>query len=187
MPTQTSTFICEIEVHTTDADRACLNKRLDAARQTYNACLGEARRRARLMFDCDHYKKAKLLPQCIKDAATGKNKPNPERTALFKQARKDYDFADYALQVYATQVSHSWLGEHLDANTMQKIATRAYRAVNDFVVGKRGAPRFKSKNRMNSVEGKNISAGIRFKENTIHWSGLILPLLIDTSDPVHTH
>ena len=35
---------------------------------------------------------------------------------------------------------------------------------------------------MTSVEGKTNKAGIRFKDNEIHWNGLILPVKIRKND-----
>jgi putative transposase len=54
---------------------------------------------------------------------------------------------------------------------------------------KRGRPRFKGKNRFRSIEGKSNSAGIRFKDGKIYWSGLELKAIYDRKDKhgVETH
>ena len=43
----TPSFIAEFALHTTPADDSALDKRLDAARNLYNASLGESLRRLR--------------------------------------------------------------------------------------------------------------------------------------------
>ena len=57
----------------------------------------------------------------------------------------------------------AFLAEHLDANTAQTLATRAYQAANRVCVGKARRVRFRSKGRgLSSLEGKTNKQGIRF-------------------------
>jgi putative transposase len=65
------------------------------------------------------YQFAQSLPKTVKDAKTGKAKPNPQRTKAFAEAWQFYDFSDYAMQAYAGQIRQSWIGEHIDADTAQ--------------------------------------------------------------------
>ena len=99
--------------------------RLEAARQVYDACLGQARTRARLVRESKAFQQARTLPR-----------DDPARKALFREARTEGGFSEYALHAYAQQFGLSWLGEHLDSLTIQALATRAYRAANRLLVGK---------------------------------------------------
>ena len=142
----------------------------------YNACLGEAMRRVNLIRQSKDFTLARSL------------KPsNPERKVLFKRTRERYEFSDYAIQSFGTRIRHSWIGEHIDAHTGQKIATRAFNAVEKVLFGKAKKIRFKGKNQLDSVEGKSNAAGIRWKGDRIEWSGLKLPALITSNDPVILH
>ncbi len=153
-----------------------LLQRLEAARQLYNACLGEAMRRVNLIRQSKNFNRARSL------------KPNnPERKVLFKRAREQYDFSEYALHSYSTQLRHSWLGDHIDSNTAQKLATRAYKAVEKVLFGKAHKVRFKGKNQMDSVEGKSNKSGIKWKGEAVEWGGLHLKALIAANDPVILH
>jgi transposase len=150
--------------------------RLEAARQMYNACLGQAMKRVRLIRQSKDFGRARSL------------KPsNPERKVLFKRARERYEFSDYAIQAYGTGIRHSWIAEHIDAHTGQKIATRAFNAAEKVLFGKARKVRFKGKNQFDSVEGKSNAAGIRWKGDRVEWSGLKLPVLITSNDPVILH
>ncbi len=152
--------------------------RLDAARQMYNACLGEAMRRVNLIRQSKDFNKARSL------------KPsNPERKVLFKRARERYDFSEYAIHSYSTKLRHSWIGDHIDSNTAQKLATRAYKAVEKVLFGQAKQVRFKGKNQMDSVEGKTNKSGIRWKKESecVEWGGLELKALIARYDPVQIH
>ena len=138
-PKKTPSFIAEFELNIDSATASSLLTRFEAARQVYNACLGESLRRWENLKDSEAYKVAKAMPRTVKE------KPNAARKEAFGKAREQYAFSEYALHSYAVQFGKSWLGDHLDANTIQKIASRAFRAANEYAMGKRGKPRFKGK------------------------------------------
>jgi hypothetical protein len=48
-PERTPSFVCEVPLQASPAQERLLLARLEAARQVYNACLGQARRRVRLV------------------------------------------------------------------------------------------------------------------------------------------
>ena len=150
--------------------------RLEVARQMYNSCLREALRRVRLIRQSKDFAKARSLKAS-----------NPERQVLFKRAREQYDFCEYALHSYSTHIRQSWIGDHIDSNTAQKLASRAYKAVEKVLFGKAKKVRFKGKNQMDSVEGKSNKSGIKWKGEAVEWSGLRLAALIARNDPVILH
>lgn len=88
----------------------------------------------------------------------------------FRQARQAAGFGEYALHDYAKQIGHSYLGDHLDSLVVQAVATRAYQAVNQYLLGKKGKPRFKGRNQFDSVEGKANTSGLRCKDNRVVWN-----------------
>ena len=158
------------------ADEAVLLQRLEAARFMYNACLGEAFRRVKLIRQSKNFNQARSLKAS-----------NPQRKVLFKLVRERYGFSEYALHSYSTTIKHSWIGDHIDSNTAQKLATRAYKAVEKVLFGKAKKVRFKGKNQMDSIEGKSNKSGIRWKGRLVEWSGLQLTALITDNDPVILH
>ncbi len=66
-------------------------------------------------------------------------------------------------------------------------ATRAFRAVRGYAVGKRGRPRFKGRNQFDSVEGKTNGSGIRWRDGYVEWMGLRLRAVIPKGDAVVAH
>jgi hypothetical protein len=180
--TKTPSFICELPLSVTPAEERKLLIRLDCARQVYNACLGEALKRLRRLWDSAEYQAARQLPRGCKHSPAAQ-----KRTAAFREANVQAGFQEYDLHAYATQFSHSWLGEHLDSNSVQKVATRAFQAVQQYGFGKRGKPRFKGKGGFDSVEGKTNTSGILWREKTVRWLGLELPAIIDPKDQVIAH
>lgn len=148
-------FVCEIPLRVTQASANVLNARFEAARQMYNALLGEGMRRLKLMRQSKEFSQARAI------SSTDTLRHN-ERAALFKKARDTYEFSEYALSRYATNVRHSWLGEHLDAHTVQTLTKRAFNAVSRVAYGK-------------AKKGKTImSHGL---ESAFPWSKMCLKIL----------
>ena len=111
-PKRTPTFVCEVPLRVSPAQERVLLARLEAARQVYNACLGQARRRVRLVRESKAFQHARTLPR-----------DDPARKERFREARAQHGFSEYALHAYAQQFGHSWLGEHLDSLTIQTLAS----------------------------------------------------------------
>jgi len=170
---ESPSFVCEIPLKVTCAQEKALLTRFEAARQVYNACLGEARRRLDLMRQSKPYGRARSL-----------SLDDLQRKALLAEARGRYGFKDADLQHYAVVLRHSWIGHHLDVHTTQRLATRAFMAVERMLYGQARKVRFKGKNQMDTVESKSNLAGIRWRENHVEWKGLVLPGIIDPGDAV---
>jgi len=153
--------------------------RLEAARQVYNACLSESLRRLALLRQSKAYQAARNLPKGPRKARA--------RNLAFRKANGAVGFREYDSHAYAKQFNHAWTGNHLDINTIQKLATRAFKAAQQHSFGRRGRPRFKGKNQMDSLEGKSNASGIRWREEFVEWLGLKLEAIIDASDPVIAH
>src|SRR5215472_3237015 len=150
--------------------------RLEAARQVYNACLGEAKRRVELVRQSKAFQRARTLQP-----------DDPTRRTLFAQARAASACSEYGLHAYADQLRQSWLGEHIDSNTSQKLATRAYQAANRLLLGKARRVRFKGRHQLDTVEGKTTTSGIRWRGDRVEWKGLVLPVRLNSSDLVQAH
>ena len=175
-PKRTPSFVCEVPLRVTPAQERTLLARLEAARQVYNACLGAARRRVRLVRESKAYRHARTLPR-----------DDPERKARFREARAQHAFSEYALHAYAQPLGHSWLGEHLDSLTIQTLASRAYGAANRLLIGKARRVRFKGKQQLDTVEGKTNTSGIRWCSDHVEWKGLVLSALLDRRDVMQAH
>lgn len=150
--------------------------RLEAARQLYNACLGEAMRRIRLIRQSRLWQKA------------WKAEDKELRNVLIREACSRYGFTDAALQHHAVEIRRScWIGEHLDVHVAQKLGTRAFHAAQRVLFGQARKVRFKGKNQMDTVEGKSNEAGIRWRNHCVVWKSLVLPAIIHPEDPVVRH
>lgn len=182
MSATTPTFVTTIPLRASPAQAAALNKRFEAARQVYNACLGESRRRLNLMRQAKEWAAARKLPK-------GK-----ARTQAFRALNKQFKFENYKLQSFAQQFGHEWLGHHLDSQTVKQLSARAFTWVEQSLFDRgRGAPRFKRYGSLNSVESINNTQGIIWRDEQVIWNAgrhgktLVLEAIIDLDDPVMNH
>ncbi len=173
MQSSTPSFVVELRLKPTSQDEKALDKALDAGRLLYNACLGESLRRLELMRQSKAYQKAAKMSK------------GAERTAAFKDIRTRFGFKDSAIQSFGIETKNAChIGIHLDAHTVQKIATRAFSAVDQYALGNRGRPRFKGKGQFSSVESKTNASGIKYRDGWILWQGLEMESVIDPTDEV---
>jgi len=178
----TASFVCELPLRVTPADECELLIRLDCARMIYNACLGSSLGRLAQLRELRSYKEACRLPKGARNSEAAR-----KRAEAFKRANEQVGFREYDLHAYAQQFGHAWVGERLDSLTIQKVATRAFQAVQQYAFGKRGKPRFKGKGWYDSVEGKTNSSGILWREDAVRWLGLELPVILPPDDQVIEH
>ena len=154
----------------TRSQEKTLQTRFEAARQLYNAVLGEALRRLRLLKQSQAYQTARKIPR-----HHGK-----ERAGAFAAARIAIGFTESALSQYATRIHPSWIGDHVDAVLGQTLVRRAFAAVNKMALGQAKKVRFKGKrglHQIGSLEGKSNAAGLRWRQGTLEWGGLVLPMV----------
>ncbi|MHB1684649.1 MAG: nuclease/transposase family protein [Bacilli bacterium] len=113
-------------------------------------------------------------------------KDEAERRAHFAAARTAHGCA---LEATADGMRRdTWLGDHLDSHVEQKLASRAFAAVDKVALGKARNVRFKGRRGLHSLEGKNNRACIRWRDDRVLWNGLELPMVkAARKDPVIQH
>jgi len=129
----------------------------------YNACLRVALDRAQAMRAGARWEVATAMPRTVVGT------PNPERTSAFRALRERHGFTGRALASVASGFRVGWLREQVFAQEAQVLGARAYDAVNRWVLGQRGRPRFKpgsTEGSANSTVSPQVSkpfeAGWRF-------------------------
>lgn len=176
---KTPSFILELPLVVSSQADAELLSRFQAGRQLYNACLNEAMRRMEKLQGSAEYQAAKLLPR--------KSKQSVE---AFSNASKQYLFNEYSLQSFATLTANRsiWIAQKIDSNSVQTLATRAFKASERVLFGKSKKVRYKVPNRFNSIEGKGNTHPLRWKNNRLLWGkSFELTPVIDWENPVHLH
>jgi transposase len=154
--------------------------RLEAARQLYNACRGEARRRWLLVLQSRAFQRARATPVSTPEQQKA-------RAEAFRQARPAHGLTATELEKYARDIRTSWIGQHIDTVVAQTLADRTFAAMDRLAFGRARRVRFKGRNQMDSLQGKSNQASIRWRSDRIEWMELSVPALIDPHDPVLAH
>jgi putative transposase len=164
----TPSFIVELPLRLTAADERTLSVRLDAARNIYNAALGESLRCLTLMRQSGAWQAALQMPK------------GPARSKAFKAASLAHGFAAGGMQKFAQQCRDAcWIGDHLGGHDTQTTSLRAFRAVQHYAFGKRGKPHFCRFGEFSSLEGKEAKSTIVFRDGVVTYGGLHLSAIFD--------
>ncbi|MDD4867069.1 MAG: zinc ribbon domain-containing protein [Mycobacterium sp.] len=123
--------------------------------RVYNAVLAEFIGRSRAVKADLAWAKARELPR-----RTGKERKR--RGAVFGAVEAAHGFTADAAQSFASSLRKSWVREQLPAQETQELGARAFDAVRQWHLGKKGKPRFKSARRgLRSVAAKDGNGGLR--------------------------
>ncbi len=158
----TPTFVTEIPLQVSNELTAKLNKRFEAGRQVYNACLSECLKRLDAMRGSSDWKEAIAL------------KTETKRKAALKPLFKRFGFREYDLHPYAKQFGYYWIGHHVDSQTVKRLATRAFNTTHMYAFQKngikRGRPKFKRFGELNALESINNTQGIVWRDGVVRWN-----------------
>ncbi len=125
--------------------------------RVYNAVLGEFIARSQVIKRDPQWQGARQLPRrCKKERAA--------RAAVFDAVAAAYGFTADAAQSYASSLRQSWVREHLPAQETQSLGARAFDAVKQWHLGRKGKPRFKNTTRgLHSLAAKDGNGALRPK------------------------
>lgn len=184
------TYILQLKLDTEKYQEDILNKRLEIGRNIYNATLGEALKRYNHLKRSRKYKSlTKELIDINKKISTSKDKKMVRQlskdrkkvvTSLNK-LRRERRLSEYDLHSYIKSMQHIFK-KNIDSFTAQKVATRAWKALEKIMFSDGKKVTFKRYGDFNSLEGKTNGSGIRFKNNTLQWNKLNIPVKIRKND-----
>ncbi|MDC3425899.1 transposase [Aquibacillus sp. 3ASR75-11] len=150
------TYTIELPLHIPPWQQHLLEKKFKIARNVYNACLGEALKRHKAVKSDKEYRK--LL----------KESKSKERDKQLSAIRLTYGFSEYGIHNFVKSVQRKFK-EHIGSFEAQKLATRAFQAVEKLHFGKSKKVHFKNNTDDISVENKSNKTGLRFVGGNILW------------------
>jgi putative transposase len=173
------TFVAEFPLRTSKAASRALSVRLDAARNIYNAAIGEGLRRLDLMRESKAWQAARKLPRTID------GEPNKARVKAFRDLRKAFGFSWISLKTLTQDCRNDcWIKDHLNSQECQATTKRAFSAVEQYMYGARGRPRFRGHGYLNSFENQCNTTGLCFKNGFVQLSakGPFIKPILDPRD-----
>lgn len=154
-----------------------LRTRFFTGARVYNAVLAEFMQRSHAVKSDPAWHSARQLPRRTKDERAA-------RRAGFDAAVAAHGFTAGAAQSFASSLRKSWVREHLPAQETQSLGVRAFDAVKQWHLGRRGKPRFKSTKRgLHSLAAKDGHGALRPKTDKagrlvgLQWgAGFVIPI-----------
>ncbi|EGD52753.1 putative IS transposase [Thermoanaerobacter ethanolicus JW 200] len=176
MKKNTPSFVLTLRLDTQKYQEDILNKRMEIARQIYNACLREAYKNYRTMSITKKYRELMANIQKEED----KEKLKICYTDL-KTLKIDYNLTVSYMDKFVAPMQKKFK-KNIDSHTAQKLAKRALSAVEKLIYGNAEKVNFKKYGADIALEGKNNKAGIRYKDGYIEWLGLKIPVVVKPND-----
>lgn len=178
---KTPSAIIEFRLLENQKDYKELLKLQDLGRILYNACLGESLRRLKLVKAHKLYKETIAIP---KDTKENKDK----RNLNFKFLNNKYGFTNASIQSFAVKCKNkSKFLNQLGVHVIQKLATRAFHAVQKVAFGKAKKVKFKKKGDFVSLEGKNNTTFLRYSNAFALIGDMTIKCKIRKNDPYFEH
>jgi putative transposase len=162
MPRKTTpSFVVELPLDTTLSDETQLNKKVfEAAKRLNNVLLKEGINIVQAIRNDPAWAAARKLPNADKEQRI-------VRGQAFQAVRKAHQFTDFDFQAMAiTHKNAAGFTGRLGSHTTQKLGTKVFKALERYLLGLSGQPRFKGVKRpLHSIEGKNNAADLRWNED----------------------
>lgn len=165
----TESFVLEMELCADPHEQAVLRKKLNIARQIYNSCLGEALKRLHKVQNDKGYRELLKEPRSRK------------RSQRLKEIELMYAYSEYQLHAWAASPKHHF-DDQLGINEVQKLATRAFRAVEKVHYREAKRVNFVPSGELVSVENKDNKSGLRWKDNQVVWGEIKLGVRLMKND-----
>ena len=171
----TSSFIHEFPLKVSKYSQRKYNIKFNAAKELYNAILGELFKRHNLMLSDNRYQHARELYK--------QDNSKAEAQTIFDNLRVEYKITKNDLQKLAKDIKDKcYMKDHLDSVSIQKLSDRVFDTYYKWVCKKGGKPRFKSwKNGIRSMEGKSNTC-LSFKNNIFSWNGIKSEIILQNND-----
>jgi hypothetical protein len=118
-------------------------------------------------------------------------KQGPQKTKAFRDLRISHQFSERELMTAASAFRVGFLREKIGAQEAQVLGRRMYQAVNKWLVGRGGKPRYKGKSRgLHSLECKDMNGDLRVAKDArgLQWGrDLLIPFALDRPDPCQVY
>ena len=205
MEKSTPSFVTTIPIAPSMAEAHQLSIRKNCANRVYNTSLKESEKRWNRLKHTNLYTQTRILRKTntqLKALPPTKENQNEIKNnenkiyEIFKELKVQVGFSEYSIAAFASALAKTWLGQHLDAKTMEITGANAFKTYEKFIFGKIGQPKFRKLNGNGIIEGKSMSAAKWNKiDNTLDFFSmkingrklLSIPLQIDETDPVIQH
>jgi len=186
----TPSYVLTLKLDTNNSDESILDKRFEIGRKLYNAILGIGLKKFEALSDLKRYRKlrkelAEINKSYYNNEDTKKSKSNEKlRKEKYKELTVllgEYGINEFSLINEMTPI-YKPFNKNIDNKTAQALTSRAWVALEKLIFGLAQRVNFIKYDELKSIEGKWNASGITYRDGTIKWNGLILPVVIKKND-----
>ena len=185
----TPSYSVRFEVVVAQSDIPDVERRMECARQVYNACLGRSLKLWKGVRGNPQWRSALRDLQALNRKAKLSPEEKEWRKTLHQQmndCERGLGLSEYSLHAFAAKVNQHF-GAPLGANEFQKAATFAWRAFERFRYGLAKRVQFKRRGDPVTIENKTDRYGLRLRGQTVVWSSqcsreLKFPVIVKKGD-----
>lgn len=151
--------VVELPLAPDPADRRRLLGLFTAGARLNNVLLQEGLAKVDALRADPAWAEARLLPRDQRQA----------RQDAFRAVRRAHGFSEYEFQARAVHHKNAaGFSDRLGSHLAQKLGSKVFAALEQYLFGKRGRPRFKGERRpLHSLEGKNNAAALRWDREAL--------------------
>lgn len=164
-------FVVQFRLKTEKYQEDILNKRFEIGRCMYNSMVNITQKRYKEMIRTKRYRN-------LISSLTGNKKQDKDIWKQIDEVRKQYRLNEYAFHEDIKEMQHHFK-DNMDSFTAQKIATTLWKSYDKLFYGNGNKVYYKRYGALNSLEGKSNKTGIRFKDDSLVWNELKIPVDID--------
>lgn len=161
-----SNYILTLPLKTEKYQEDIINKIFEKYRKVYNACLSELFKRYSHMIESKEYR----------NNCKYKGK---DRNKIFNQINKKYNLTEYSLHAFVKPMGKYY---NIHSAITQKIATRCFNAFSKYMYHQAKRVNYIKYNELNSIEGKQNSTGITYRDGFVKFNKLNIPVVIKNND-----
>src|SRR6056297_1472566 len=162
-------FVLTLRLLTQIYQENILDKRFEIARLIYNDCLRE------------FYKMYKLMRESKRYQAIIKMEKSKERTKELYKISNDFGFTKYLTYDFCKPF-YKHFKKNIDSNTARSTAQRCYSSFKKKLYNPSTNVKFKKYGNYNSIQGLDNASGIKYRNQSLKWNGLNIPIIIGKKD-----
>ena len=166
-----SNFVIEFPLKVEKYKADILNKRFEIGRHIYNSLVNITQKRYKEMIKTKEYRN-------LLSSLSGNKKKDKLIWNRINEIRKLYGLTKYSFEKDISKMQKHFKN-NIDSFTAQKIAAKLWKSYDKLFYSNGKKVYYKKYGTFNTLEGKSNSTGIRFKDNTILWNNLKIPVIID--------
>lgn len=168
---KTPSFALTLKLNTSERDDRILHERFFKGFLMHNRLVEHARKRLSGLRQDKRYRALMEEYHSVSGDSAEAKKERARIGKLLSGIRMEYGLSEYQFHAWIVTQQHRYV-KYIDSNTAQKIATSVWQGVEDVLFRKGRSIHFQRFDDFFSLEGKDNTCGMRFRDGRLCWLDL---------------